>query len=609
MSRCLAEPTVSEPDALVVFTFFPYPAYTKESKLMSKHEEPLTRRRFLEWVGAVGGAAAVYETMVAMGMLALPEAFAGPPDTSGNRGAGRSVAVLGAGIAGLTAALRLQQAGFLVTVYEASDRIGGRNFTVSTANDARNVIRQMKRADQVCKFEGNPETQYFEAGCGRIPHHHAALLELCRELNVALQPYIMETRSNRFQTKNAFDGRPVANRQIANDTRGYIAELLAKAVNRNCLDDVLEPAERVALLSLLEAFGKVSKEDAYVYKGSSRCGFIEEPGVTRPGKVMPALHRDQLLKSKFWEHRFYHAEDYLWQTTLFHPVGGMRKIVDALRTRTGPIVKNNMVAKRIFNRESGVEVKFANQTSITADFCISTIPLPLLKGLLDPSTFNQDYRKAVEAVGFAKTCKIGWQATERFWEKLRSANDSNGQQIFGGISWIDHPITQIWYPSENYFAPGPAVLTGAYNYDSKDNPVATNFGKLDLQHRLELGLAGGAQLHPEFRNYVSATKGLSIAWQEVPHIGGGWAEWNRDDRGHAVAYRRLLDSDKRFIVAGDQVSYLPGWMEGAVLSAYHVVNLVMSGKIPHKGETLENSGALKAGEFGAPHSASITGAD
>ena len=41
------------------------------------------------------------------------------------------VCVVGAGFAGLTAALRLKQAGLSVAVLEARDRVGGRTFTVT----------------------------------------------------------------------------------------------------------------------------------------------------------------------------------------------------------------------------------------------------------------------------------------------------------------------------------------------------------------------------------------------------------------------------------------------------------------------------------------------
>lgn len=571
----------------------------------SSDSTPLTRRRFLELVGVAGGAAAVYETMVAMGMLVIPGAYAGPPDVSGAPGRGKSAIVLGAGIGGLTAALSLQKAEYAVTVFEASDRLGGRNFTVSTqGSDHRNVIRQEGRDDQICTFAGSAQTQYFEAGCGRIPYHHTALLELCKELNVALQPYIMETRANRFQTDAAFGGEAIANRRVANDTRGYVAELLAKAVDRKCLDDALSAADRKALLSLLVTFGNLGRDPTqpFAYKGSSRSGFIEDPGVTSPGVQSPPLALEELLKSEFWKHRFYQAEDYLWQATLFQPVGGMRKIVDALAQRIGVgTIKTNMPATRISQERDGrVTVTFRDGKSTTADCCVSTIPLPILAKLLD-TTFDKGYRDAVGVVEFAKTCKVGWQATERFWENLRGSDGTNGPQIFGGISWINHPITQVWYPSADFFASGPAVLTGAYNYDSANAPVATRFGKLSLTQRLELAMKGGERLHKEFSQYVPLKTGMSIAWQDVPFIGGGWAEWKHDDKRHAQAYKRLLLRERNFIVCGDQVSYLPGWMEGAVLSAYHTVEQ-LTGRARLR--TLE---ALPS-DLTAPDSASITGA-
>src|SRR3954454_3213772 len=54
---------------------------------------------------------------------------------------------------------------------------------------------------------------------------------------------------------------------------------------------------------------------------------------------------------------------------------------------------------------------------------------------------------------------------------------------------------------------------------------------------------------------------------------GGWADWTFEG-GQQQAYDRLLEPDKQFQVVGDQVSYLPGWQEGAVLSAHHVVEQI-----------------------------------
>src|SRR6185295_19963253 len=82
---------------------------------------------------------------------------------------------------------------------------------------------------------------------------------------------------------------------------------------------------------------------------------------------------------------------------------------------------------------------------------------------------------------------------------------------------------------------------------------------------------------PRFAEFVPLDLGLSIAWQLVPYQEGGWADWNWEG-GQQQAYDRLLDPDKQFRVVGDQVSYLPGWQEGAVLSAHHVVEQIANVK-------------------------------
>ena len=79
-----------------------------------------TRRNFLRYVGMVGGAGVMYQTMEAMGLApdSATPAFAAPRAGDLN-GAGKSVVVLGGGIAGLTAAYELGKAGYKVTVLEA----------------------------------------------------------------------------------------------------------------------------------------------------------------------------------------------------------------------------------------------------------------------------------------------------------------------------------------------------------------------------------------------------------------------------------------------------------------------------------------------------------
>ena len=59
----------------------------------------ISRRAFLERVGKAGGYGALFVTMTGMGLLAAPQAYAGPPQLPAGSGKGIKVAILGAGIA------------------------------------------------------------------------------------------------------------------------------------------------------------------------------------------------------------------------------------------------------------------------------------------------------------------------------------------------------------------------------------------------------------------------------------------------------------------------------------------------------------------------------
>jgi monoamine oxidase len=88
--------------------------------------------------------------------------------------------------------------------------------------------------------------------------------------------------------------------------------------------------------------------------------------------------------------------------------------------------------------------------------------------------------------------------------------------------------------------------------------------------RLSLAILEGEKIHPGYNQEISLANGCSIAWGKVPYSEGGWITWRQDSR--KTAYLVLNQPDGNVYFAGEHMSYLPGWQEGAILSALKIVN-------------------------------------
>ena len=138
---------------------------------------------------------------------------------------GASVIILGAGLAGMTAAIELERAGYNVSVLEYNSRPGGRNWTLRGGD----VYTELGGATQKCEFDAG---LYLNPGPWRIPYHHYAILDYCRRFGVTLEPFIQLNHNAYLHSANAFDGKPQRIRDIKADFDGGVAELLAKATKK-----------------------------------------------------------------------------------------------------------------------------------------------------------------------------------------------------------------------------------------------------------------------------------------------------------------------------------------------------------------------------------------
>ena len=508
----------------------------------------MTKRQFLKSVGLAAGAAATYRTMEALDLLGIDVAeAAAPPDLPANSGYGRRVVILGAGIAGMTAAYELSRAGYDCTILEASNRAGGRNLT-ARGGDVINEVDSRQWVD----FDVEDHL-YANLGPARIPYHHRTILGYCKEFGVELEIFLNDNRGALFHHLDAFGGNAVVGRRVTTDLRGYIAELLAKAINRKALDEELSGEDKGRVLDLLVEYGDLNPD--HLYKGSSRSGNRGEQVNAGLGGGVPndPLSFGELLRSDFWEYKLHFGEFLDQNSTLFQPVGGMDAIARAFEERVRGLIKYQSVVEEIRKTPSGARIVYNGGKAIEADFAICTIPAPVLKDI--PNDFSPETRTAIESTTFVPAVKIGFQTRRRFWEEDHA--------IYGGISWTNQDITQIWYPA-NGFHRDKGVIMGAYIWDDRPGQ-GERFANMTPPDRLRVAIADGENIHPGYGEEIES--GVSRAWSKAPFQKGAWPE-------SYAAPEALKVPDGAIYFAGDQTTSLPGWQEGAALSAHAVVNAI-----------------------------------
>ena len=312
------------------------------------------------------------------------------------------------------------------------------------------------------------------------------------------------------------------------------------------LDSALTVEDKERLLQMLVQYGDLNAD--HLYKGTKRGGYRGgrlNAGL-KAGELDDPLDFSDLLKSDFWEYKL-HFDDFLDQNpTLLQPVGGMDTIAKAFEERVGSFVRYRSVVEEIRKSPKGVRIVYPvrigrrSRPLWDADFAICSIPAPVLKDI--QNDFAPETKAAIKSVAFAPAIKIAFQTRRRFWEEDHA--------IYGGISWTDQDITQIWYPPYGYHRDN-GVIVGAYVWN-KD--IGLRFEGMSPEERLRVAIEEGERVHPGYAGEIEA--GVSRAWGKVPFQKGAWPTGKE-------APAALQRPDGAIYFAGDQASALPGWQEGS----------------------------------------------
>ncbi|MFI6298173.1 flavin monoamine oxidase family protein [Nonomuraea sp. NPDC050790] len=500
----------------------------------------VTRRGLLVGIGAAGGAGAMYAAMGALGLAPEEQEKAFTPPSPGDftlRGrAAAKVVIIGAGVAGLTAAYELGKAGYDCTLLEARQQAGGRNLTLRGGDR----VTEMSGPAQDVRFG---EGVYFNAGPGRIAPWMVTM-DYCRELGIPIEAFI-NNNANAFVHTN---GRTVRAKAARADMYGYIAELLAKATNLGRLNRQLTKDDRERLLEFLRRFGDLGP--TYDYNGSARRGFVKYPAAENGIPLDPPGTVHQVLAAATGR-AITNDFGYEQATPMFQPVGGMDAIVRALTAAVGPgRIRTGVQVTGITTREKDVQVTWSGG-ALTADYCLATLPPHILARITH--NLGADVTAALKRPVPVAAGKIGLEYGRRWWEI--------DDRIYGGITETDLDITHIWYPSHGYHSQRGLVV-GYYASDEQ----AELYGALTPEDRRRRALTQGKKIHGEkYRSELLSD--VSVAWERMPHIQGGWVRWPAFDSSFTLLQR----PSGRVYFAGDWLTHLIAWQAGAMESARNAV--------------------------------------
>lgn len=473
--------------------------------------------------------------MVALDLLGQDRG--GRLELGGRAPKGRNrVIIVGAGMAGMSCAWELGRLGYECTVLEARARPGGRCWTVRGGTSET----ELGGRPQSCHFD---DGLFMNAGPMRISHHHETTLAYCREFGVPLTTF---TNVNEAAYVLRSGQPKVRLGRLRAEMRGYTAELLAKVIRQDKLDAPLTAEDRERLIQYLRVEGNLNPDLSH------------RPAAAASDKPSVALDLEAILKAGLPQ-AFSLGLDFNQQATMLTPVGGMDRLAHAFADKLGSAVRYGAVVTEIRRSAAGsIRIQYSGGApggpprEVTGDFCVCALPPVVLARI--PADFSEPVAGAIRTPRAGTAGKIGLQFKRRFWEE--------DDDIYGGISVTDLPITQIVYPSQG-FGNRNGVLIGYYHFGNSkrelnDQPVP------EREHR---ALAQGGEIHPQYP--AEFENSFSVAWEKIPYSEMSWVRWPGGDAFERGA-RVLGAGDGPFYFAGDWVTRLNGWQAGAFISAHAV---------------------------------------
>ncbi len=482
---------------------------------------PLSRRKFLKDTALT---AAVLSTSSPLDLLAASQKTferIGPP---------KKVVVMGAGLAGLSAAFELTQAGHDVTILEAQMRPGGRVLT----------LRQ--------PFS---DGLYAEAGAARVPGNHDLTLKYAKLFNLTLDPYqrnaselarVVYHHKRRFTVQPDEDFNLLAHfpldltleeRELGFDGlwQKYLRPAIEEMGDRNSPDWPPQSAKK---------YDHMTVEELMREQGAS-------PGVVAAINFALDRHHDDRRPSALWALAGWY--DDTGSEQMYKIRGGTDLLPKAFAARLAEKIRYGSPVVRIEHDTRSVRLVFSQagvHQTIAGDYLICAIPYSVLRDVEISPPFTPEKQRAVAELTFTPAARVFLQFKRRFWL----------EEGFSGFAETD-VLHSIWNPT--FDQPGPRGILLSFLWDSR----ARDLTAMTEDERINYTLKYMEKIFPGIRHHFEG--GVTKSWGDDPWARGCSVYLKPGQVTSLLPY--IARHEGRIHFAGTHTyPQEAGWMQGAFVS-------------------------------------------
>ena len=458
------------------------------------------------------------------------------PAPSNPRGGAR-IAIVGAGMAGLNTAYKLQKAGLTAKIFEGADRTGGRMFT------AANLL-------------GDGFTT--ELGGEFIDSNHEEMLALMQEFGLeridvrakeaaALKPetYFVNGRHyTQAQAARAF--MPLAKRifkdyDAMEDVVDYKHEGGGGAIDKQTLTQYFDKIGATGWLRELLEVAYVTEYglDADEQSALNFVGLIGTGDLENAKELVLLGESDERYKVR----------------------GGNQRVVDELAKRLDSQIQRRHRLEAIKSKGNGFTLTFQTAGGVKdedADIVVLAIPFTLLREVNMQVELPEVKKRAIQELGYGTNAKVLVGFKSRVWEK----------QGYSGATYTDELFQLAW--ANSFLQPGPAGGITLYS----GGKLGLEAGKGTIEEAVLRLMPGFNKAYPgstaERNGKVARMHWPTFPWTKASYAAYKPGQWT------TIAGAEGLPVGNLFF-AGEHCSYdFQGYMNGAAQTGADTAKAVMA---------------------------------